>query len=239
MKNYIYFVSFFLLLVNLSCGSGSDPFYEGIKVSTTPSNAGVFINNKYYGNTPQNIEKSSGSYNISIRRTGYIEFNRTISIPKNDYLDLKTITLVKNDSIQLCGPLAAGLRINGDTTSLCAISISRGMAVKIDDPSADFYLSYNKANNSIEIISLSSYKKGSRNSCFYKSDQTNWCAGYKSSKYDGSWSNQLTDIKDFCFYVYDSDKHYSLFQISAESEPGSGSIVIKWAYNKKVNDINF
>ena len=224
-----------MLVINLSCSSSTgDPFYEGIKVSTDPVNAGVFLNNNYYGSTPLNIEKSTGTYTLSVRRTGYIEYKATISIPKNDYLDLKTITLTKNESVvKIFGPIIAGIKTENDTAALCAIDISEGKAVSINDPNADFYFNYNKAGKSLEIKSLSGDKV--KKSYFYKTDNSNWYSAYSAPDFNSNKANWLTSASSIgsnCFYVYDSDGKYSMYQISNDSDPSSGIIILKYAYNK-------
>lgn len=235
MKSYVFLAALLMLVINLSCSSSTgDPFYEGIKVTTDPGNASVFIDNNYYGSTPLSIEKSTGTYNLTIKRTGYIEYKASISIPKNDYLDLKTITLAKNDSIvKIFGPILAGIQINGDTSALCAIDISEGKTVSINDPNADFYFSYNKASKTLEIKNLSGEK--AKKSYFYKTENPNWYSGNSAPEFGtnkANWETAISNVGSNCFYVYDSDGKYSMFQINNDSDPSSGVVVLKYAYNK-------
>ncbi|MBC7195055.1 MAG: PEGA domain-containing protein, partial [Caldisericia bacterium] len=59
-----------------------------LEVTSTPSQAKVYINNDYKGDTPLTLELNIGTYNLKITKSGYQDYTDTIKIEENKILKI-------------------------------------------------------------------------------------------------------------------------------------------------------
>jgi len=96
-----------------------DTFIYQIQIETEPTNAPIYINNEYLGNSPLKTQLTEGSHTIEAKKDGY---NAKTIIKKidseiSDQRELETIKLALDKQIRKIliktNPVGAGIYING------------------------------------------------------------------------------------------------------------------------------
>jgi frataxin-like iron-binding protein CyaY len=125
----------------------------GLKVNSTPSYAGVWVNNVFYGLTPASIMGlKTGAASISIRKEGYDRLDTTISIIKDVELNLD-FTLIRNTGsiIVASNPSAAEIWINNINSGKVTPDTLREMKLGAASVSIRKY-GYHRVDTVVSII---------------------------------------------------------------------------------------
>ena len=89
-----------------------------IYIESEPSDANVFINGKYAGITPLELQLKEGTYTIKIKKDGYKEYTKKITLKAGDSKEI-SVSLTKEDTkednsiIPIIGAVFGGLMIVG------------------------------------------------------------------------------------------------------------------------------
>jgi S1-C subfamily serine protease len=76
-----------------------------LHVNSTPSNADIYVDDKFVGNTPAVLNLSSGSHHVVVKMDGYKDWDRTLEIVKDSDLSLgANLNLKSTDVIQTANP---------------------------------------------------------------------------------------------------------------------------------------
>jgi|GEM_PF-866241 len=98
----------------------SDPTYSYIKISSTPENAKVYMDNEYMGETPLKIDTTAEYHIIKLTRKGYEDWENEVRVPEegvNLSINLKRIEIITpatgNVSVRT-DPVGAGIYLDGE-----------------------------------------------------------------------------------------------------------------------------
>ncbi len=105
---------------NISLGKAKG----GIKVYSAPVEADIYIGEKFYGRTPKVIsDLSTGDHSVKLKKEGYIEINRNITVSGGDYATIKG-DLVKPASLKITSaPNNANVKLRGKNIGETPISL--------------------------------------------------------------------------------------------------------------------
>jgi len=92
------------------------PAYGFLTVYSSPSNAEVYIDGNYVGDTPlENYKLSTGEHIIKIKKEGYQDYNKTITINPAEIMKLEVTLSEKPGTLKISSePSGAKVYINGD-----------------------------------------------------------------------------------------------------------------------------
>ena len=86
-KSVLWAVALAVLILLTACGGMSDlrgvrrAFGAGgIQVSSDPSGAKAYVNEKYVGRTPVRVPADQGQYYVKLRKSGFEEFGEWVAV---------------------------------------------------------------------------------------------------------------------------------------------------------------
>ncbi len=82
-----------------------------LSVTSNPPSASVFVNGSMMGLTPYSGQYTPGTYKVSVRRSGYQDYNQTVVLSSSTQLN---INLVSNQPAPPPPPVNLGLSVNGN-----------------------------------------------------------------------------------------------------------------------------
>jgi len=132
------------------------PVTSNINITSSPSGADIFIDEKYVGSSPQFIDNVIiGSHSIKISHNTYIDEVRTVILEEKRNINID-ITLRNNTNIVIeSNPSGAEVRINGNYKGKTPIKIDVITGDKTLNIQKDNYISINKI---INIKSADTYR---------------------------------------------------------------------------------
>jgi len=111
------------------------PIYGFLSVKSDPSGAEVYIDRNYVGTTPlENYKISPGEYEVKIKKEGYEEYSRTVSITPGE----KTTLIVSLTPLPEPSPLGTTTATSSDSEktidskgggSICGPALILGLAL--------------------------------------------------------------------------------------------------------------
>jgi serine/threonine protein kinase len=85
----------------------------GIKITSNPTTASVWLNQEFVGSTPyENSELETGSYKIIIRKKGYADYNTTVKVTSNKTASVSTKLLQVGKLVVTSEPSEAEVYLN-------------------------------------------------------------------------------------------------------------------------------
>ena len=125
----------FIDTINIEAGKTLEVYAELISENATleiissPSDAKVYINDRYYGKTPLTVELPAGTYTISVKKEGYETYTETITLRAGDARTIE-ITLESESGVLRVetNPSGADVYVNGEyyDTTPCEITLPVG-----------------------------------------------------------------------------------------------------------------
>jgi len=103
---------------NLKCGLNIFSWLTGnkatISISSTPSNAKVYIKNEYKGVTPLKLKMNPGEYNIRIEKEGYESYAQTVELSPGGSKSISINLNLKKAELSISSNPNASVYINND-----------------------------------------------------------------------------------------------------------------------------
>ncbi|MCE1188549.1 MAG: hypothetical protein LWX56_05350 [Ignavibacteria bacterium] len=211
--------------------------YGSVYLSTTPVGAHVWMNGVLTSYvTPVRIDSLdvSRTYNFAFTLTAYDSVALTAYTPRENQLDTLKQTLsgwivtFTSDTIwEYNSSGKSGLSLNLGTV----LSVSSANTSTVDlFYSSDYY----------KMITASN--KLTRTTWFKVGAAASLTDGVASSVKDASWTDRFSDTPGNYVFAYDQDKHYSKIIVTSRGGGSTGKpawVILKWLYNKKVDNTTF
>ena len=90
-------------------------FTGSISISSNPSGASIFVNDQPSGVTPQNLENiESGKYTVSLRKSGYDDYQTFITVQKDQITDVGTKLIRLTGMIKVLAIPYGSIFLDGD-----------------------------------------------------------------------------------------------------------------------------
>ena len=96
-----------------------------LQITSTPSNANVYINGEYIGTTPKTVELKEGTYEVKITKFGYYNYTETIYIQAGETYTLNiSLKPVPTGYVEvISSPPKAKIYVDGEYRGLTPVTI--------------------------------------------------------------------------------------------------------------------
>ena len=141
-----------------------DPSWADVSISTEPVDVGIFNGNERLGNTPSTIQLIQGKNTLSLRKSGYKDYEIQLDIVAQDSVSLESLILSRLDvPLEIISePEGASININDEYRGLTPIEIMLEPLVEhkilISKPG------YKDINNQLRLDTIESLSSKGKNS---------------------------------------------------------------------------
>ena len=141
-----------------------DPSWADVSISTEPVDVGIFIGNERLGNTPSTIQLIQGKNTLSLRKSGYKDYEIQLDIVAQDSVSLESLMLSRLDvPLEIISePEGASININDEYRGLTPMEIMLEPLVEhkilISKPG------YKDINNQLRLDTIESLSSKGKNS---------------------------------------------------------------------------
>ncbi len=141
-----------------------DPSWADISISTEPVDVGIFNGNERLGNTPSTIQLIQGKNTLSLRKSGYKDYEIQLDIVAQDSVSLESLILSRLDvPLEIMSePEGASININDEYRGLTPMEIMLEPLVEhkilISKPG------YKDINNQLRLDTIESLSSKGKNS---------------------------------------------------------------------------
>ena len=141
-----------------------DPSWADVSISTEPVDVGIFNGNERLGNTPSTIQLIQGKNTLSLRKSGYKDYEIQLDIVAQDSVSLESLILSRLDvPLEIMSePEGASININDEYRGLTPMEIMLEPLVEhkilISKPG------YKDINNQLRLDTIESLSSKGKNS---------------------------------------------------------------------------
>ena len=141
-----------------------DPSWADVSISTEPVDVGIFNGNERLGNTPSTIQLIQGKNTLSLRKSGYKDYEIQLDIVAQDSVSLESLILSRLDvPLEIISePEGASININDEYRGLTPMEIMLEPLVEhkilISKPG------YKDINNQLRLDTIESLSSKGKNS---------------------------------------------------------------------------
>ena len=141
-----------------------DPSWADVSISTEPVDVGIFNDNERLGNTPSTIQLIQGKNTLSLRKSGYKDYEIQLDIVAQDSVSLESLILSRLDvPLEIMSePEGASININDEYRGLTPMEIMLEPLVEhkilISKPG------YKDINNQLRLDTIESLSSKGKNS---------------------------------------------------------------------------
>ena len=190
------------------------PIVGSLYISTTPSDADVFINEKFYGKTPVSInDLIIDTYNIKVKKEGYTSIKNQVEITENKKIEINKELTDKALVLITSEPSGATIIINGKEQG----KTPKTLPIKLGNNNIAFekykYVEQSNKVNIKETTKNLNYKLTSDNLLVVKKK----IAKSKMIMYS-SCAVGVSSLAIGTYFQYSSNKHYTEYQDITNTE---------------------
>ena len=141
-----------------------DPSWADVSISTEPVDVGIFNGNERLGNTPSTIQLIQGKNTLSLRKSGYKDYEIQLDIVAQDSVSLESLILSRLDvPLEIISePEGASININDEYRGLTPMEVMLEPLVEhkilISKPG------YKDINNQLRLDTIESLSSKGKNS---------------------------------------------------------------------------